>query len=147
MFNRLYLSLWQGGLQCSLQLLIQPWICAPGTHYGWVDWGIVEYKVCPTLLHMANTGNWTTDLLILSPTPYTLCHMLPPCLFCAFPRYRLDTGTSFVDNYIVWMKACKWVGTLASLSVYNIFGCTKLAVCKQQQCNGCVSPKYGWLVP
>ena len=24
----------QGGRQCSLQLLIQPCICAPGTHYG-----------------------------------------------------------------------------------------------------------------
>ena len=48
---------WQGGRQCSLQLLIQPWICAPGTHYGWVDRGSVEYEVCPTLLHMASTEN------------------------------------------------------------------------------------------
>ena len=45
---------WQGGRQCSLQLLIQPWICAPGTHYGWVDQGNVEYEVCLTLLQMAN---------------------------------------------------------------------------------------------
>ena len=48
---------WQGGCQCSLQLLIQPWICAPGTYYGWVDRGSVEYEVYPTLLHMASTGN------------------------------------------------------------------------------------------
>ena len=68
---------WQGGRQCSLQLLIQPWICAPGTHYGWVDRGSVEYEVYPTLLHMASTGNRTPDLLILSPTPYPLGHMLP----------------------------------------------------------------------
>ena len=40
---------WKGECQYSLQLLIQPWICAPGTHYGWVDRGSVEYKVCPTL--------------------------------------------------------------------------------------------------
>ena len=37
---------WQGGHQFSLQLLIQPWICTPGTHYGWVDQGSVEYDVC-----------------------------------------------------------------------------------------------------
>ena len=67
---------WQGGRQCSLQLLIQPWICAPGTHYGWVDRGSVEY-VCPTLLHMASTENRTPGLLILSPTPYPLSHMIP----------------------------------------------------------------------
>ena len=60
-----------------LQLLIQPWLCALGTHYGWVDRGSVEYEVCPTLLHMANTGNRTLDLLILSPMPYPLGHMLP----------------------------------------------------------------------
>ena len=68
---------WQGGRQCSLQLLIQAWICAPGTHYGWVDRGSVEYEIYPTLLHMASTGNWTPDFLILSPTPYPLGHMLP----------------------------------------------------------------------
>ena len=68
---------WQGGSQCSLQLLIQPWIYATGTHYSWVDRGSVEYKICPTLLHMASTGNRTPDLLILSPTPYPLGHMLP----------------------------------------------------------------------
>ena len=63
------------GAYGSLQLLIQPWICAPGTHYGWVDRGSVEYEVCPTLLHMASTGNRTPDLLILSPTPYPLGHV------------------------------------------------------------------------
>ena len=53
--------------QFDVKVLIQPWICAPGTHYGWVDQGSVEYEVCPTLLHMASTGNRTPDLLILSP--------------------------------------------------------------------------------
>ena len=65
----------QGGRQCSLQLLIRPRICAPGTHYGWVDWGSVEYGVCPILLYMSNTGNRTPDLLILSSTPYPLGHI------------------------------------------------------------------------
>ena len=68
--------LWQGGRQWSLQLLIQPWICVPGTHYSWVDRGSVEYEVCLTLLHMASTGNRTPNLLILSPMPYPLGHML-----------------------------------------------------------------------
>ena len=66
---------WQGGHQCSLQLLIQPWICAPGIHYSWVDQGSVEYEVCLTLLHMASTGNRTPDFLILSKMPYPLGHM------------------------------------------------------------------------
>ena len=65
------------GAYGSLQLSIQPWICALGTHYGWVDRGSVEYEVCPILLHMASTGNRTPDLLILSPTPYPLGHVLP----------------------------------------------------------------------
>ena len=65
------------GAYGSLQLSIQPWISAPGTHYGWVGRGSVEYEVCPTLLHMASTGNRTPDLLILSPTPYPLGHVLP----------------------------------------------------------------------
>ena len=60
----------------SLQLFIQPCICAPGTQYCWMDRGSVEYEVCPTLLHMASTGDQTPDLLILSPTPYPLGHML-----------------------------------------------------------------------
>ena len=68
---------WQGGCQPSLQLLISPWICAPGTHYCRVDRGSVEYEVCPIFLHMACTGNRTTDFLILSPTSYPLGHMLP----------------------------------------------------------------------
>ena len=67
---------WQGGRQCSLQLLIQPWLCEPGTHYGWVNQGSVEYKVCPTLVHMASTGNRNPDLLILSPMPCPLGHMI-----------------------------------------------------------------------
>ena len=42
----------QGGRQCSLELLIQPWICAPGADYDWVDRGSVEYEVCLTFPHM-----------------------------------------------------------------------------------------------
>ena len=56
---------WQGGRQCSLQLLTQLWICASATHYGWVDPSGVEYEVGLTLLHMTSTGNRTPDLLIL----------------------------------------------------------------------------------
>ena len=39
---------WHGRSQNRLQLLIQPWVCAPRTHYNWIDWGSEEYKVCPT---------------------------------------------------------------------------------------------------
>ena len=73
----------QGGRQFSLQLLIQPWICAPSTHYGWVNQGSVEYEVCPTLLHMASTGNRTQDILNLSPTHTSpLGHVQNNCIFC-----------------------------------------------------------------
>ena len=37
----------QGGRHCSLQLLIQPWICAPGTNYGWVDQDSMEIRSLP----------------------------------------------------------------------------------------------------
>ena len=40
---------WQGGRQLCLYLLIQHFICAPGTHYCWVGQGNVEYKVCPNI--------------------------------------------------------------------------------------------------
>ena len=55
LFFRLYLPPGRGRLRQPAT--IDPWICAPGTHYGWVDRGSVEYEVCPTLLHMASTGN------------------------------------------------------------------------------------------
>ena len=78
LFFRLYLPHSSGRLrQPAPQLSVHPWICAPGTHYGWVDRGSVEYKVCLTLLHMASTGNRTPDPLILSTMPYPLGQMLP----------------------------------------------------------------------
>ena len=89
------------GAYGSLQLSIQPWICAPGTHYGWVDRGSVEYEVCPTLLHMASTGNRTPDLLILSPTPYPLGHMLPVIVM----KTSLSGPPSYMDHFVrsyVW---------------------------------------------
>ena len=89
MFFKLHLP-WQW-VHSSLQLLIQSWICAPGTHYSWVDRDSVEYKVCPTLLHMASIGNQTPYLLILNPMPYPLGHILP--------QYSLNTC----------MVACGWV--------------------------------------
>ena len=58
----------------SLQLLIQPWICAPDTHSSWLDRGSENVKFAP--LHKTSTGNRTPDLLILSPTPYPLSHVL-----------------------------------------------------------------------
>ena len=79
------------GAYGSLQLSIQPWICAPGTHYSWVDRGSVEYEVRLTLLHMASTGNRTPDLLILSPMPYPLGHVLP--VFIVFILH----ATEYVD--------------------------------------------------
>ena len=48
-----------------------------GIHHCWVGRGTMEWEVCPTLLHMTTSGNWTPDLLILHPAPYPLDHMLP----------------------------------------------------------------------
>ena len=65
MFFRLDLYPGKGGCQCSLQLLIQLSISAPGTCCGWVAQGSVEGKVCClTLQHMISTRNQTRDLLI-----------------------------------------------------------------------------------
>ena len=57
MFFRIYLPLQWAHSSLQLVLLIQPWICAPGTDYSWADRGSVEYELCPTLLHMASSGN------------------------------------------------------------------------------------------
>ena len=65
---------WAVGAYGSLQLSIQPWICAPGTHYGWVDPGRVEYEVCLTLLHIASTGNGTPDFDLESSALSTWPH-------------------------------------------------------------------------
>ena len=100
MFFRLYLS-WQWA-HSSLQLLIQPWICAPGTHYGWVDQGSVEYEVCLTFLHMASTGNRTPDLLILSLTPYPLGHA----------KFHSIIGWTCVVSLV-------WNEKYANISTYN----------------------------
>ena len=43
---------------------------------GWTE-EVWSTKFAPTLLHITSTGNQTPDLLILSPTPYPLGHMLP----------------------------------------------------------------------
>ena len=88
---------WQGGCQCSLQ----PWICAPGTHYGWVGCGSVEYEVYPTLPYMANTGNGTPDLLILSPTPYPLDHMLLHNLTDSDSKRKQSTSRPYMYVYEV----------------------------------------------
>ena len=66
----------QGGRECNLQVLIKPWICAPGANYSKVDKASAECKICPALLHITSHGNQTPDLLILSPLPYPLSHML-----------------------------------------------------------------------
>ena len=93
MFCRLYLSwLWA---HSSLQLLIQPWICAPGTHYGWVDRGSVEYEVCLTLLNMASTGNGTPDLLISSPMP---------CPYA--PNYDKKINISLATSFLAELLWC-----------------------------------------
>ena len=56
---------------CSLQLLIQQ---VPITT-GWPE-AAWNWEVCPTLLHMTNSGNQAPDLLILSAMPYPLGHTL-----------------------------------------------------------------------
>ena len=44
------------------------------TTAGWTE--AVWNEICPTLLHMTSSGNRTLDLLILSPVPYPLGHIL-----------------------------------------------------------------------
>ena len=68
-------SLCQCGCQCSLRLLIQPWICAPGTHYGWVDRGSEESEVSLILIHMTSARNQTPDILMMSLVPDLLNHV------------------------------------------------------------------------
>ena len=107
MFFRLYLS-WQL-VDSSLQLLIQPWSCAPGTHYGWVDWGSVEYEVCPTLLHVNSTGNRTPDPLILNSPPYPLGNMLY--------SYRVHISSILVRS---WTNILEWTQLLQIIILFTL---------------------------
>ena len=75
----------------------------PGTHYCWVGRGSMEWEVCPTLLHMANSGNRAPDLLILSPTPYPLGHMWQ---FISFHRWLMA----------VWFSVAQW---LSGMKCFN----------------------------
>ena len=43
------------GVYSNLQVLMQAWICAPGTHHGLVAQGSIEHY--PTLLHMTSSEN------------------------------------------------------------------------------------------
>ena len=44
--------------------------------HSWVAWCSVKYEVCLTFLHMNDSGNWTTNLSFLSPTPCPLDYVL-----------------------------------------------------------------------
>ena len=78
MFSRRCLSPGQVGVKADLQLLIQPWIFAPGTHYGWVDRGSVENtKFDQHFRYMTSTVNQTPDLVILSQMHCPLGHVFP----------------------------------------------------------------------
>ena len=98
MFFRLYLP-WQSE-HSNLQLLIQHGICAPGTRYSWVHRGGVEYKVYPTRLHVASTGNRTPGLLILSPTPYCALRDTSDCHICDLINklYNRNTDKPLADG-------------------------------------------------
>ena len=58
-FFRLHRSSGTVGTNVAWNLLIHPWICAPGTYYGWVYQCSMECKVCLTPLHLTSTGNLT----------------------------------------------------------------------------------------
>ena len=46
--------------------------------------GSMEWAVYPTHLHATISGNWTPDLLILSPIPYPFCLMLHVLQFSVY---------------------------------------------------------------
>ena len=62
------------------------------TRAGWTQ-AAVEFKVCPTLLHMSSAGNRTPDPLILSPKPYPVGYMFPVILRSLFRLSRFAEVT------------------------------------------------------
>ena len=59
-----------------------------------MDQGSVEYQVFLTLVHMTSTENRAPDLLILSPVPYPVGHLLPVA-YCNWLKLQI----------VVWSKA------------------------------------------
>ena len=104
MFFTFYL-LWQWEHN-SLQQLMQPWICAPGNRYGWVDQGSVEYKVYPTLLHMASTGKQTPDLLILNPIHLATCSHIIAVIVQSVEHGNIWTITCIYFFFILLYCPC-----------------------------------------
>ena len=124
MFFRIYLP-WQWA-HSSLQLVIQPWICAPGTHHSWVDWGSVEYEICLTLLHMVSTRNRTPDLLILSSNtlsswrhaPINTASLLMGRNKAPHILFDIPTVYSYIGNFDVFEQSCWWMMMLLFLCNY-----------------------------
>ena len=57
-------------------------------------------EVCQTLLHMASTGNRAPDLLIFSPMPYLLGHMLQCIWNIIIAQLVNDTTCTTVHCYV-----------------------------------------------
>ena len=62
--------------------------------YCWIVRSNVECKVCPTLLHMTGTRNWTPDLLTFSLSPCSVSHTYPEASRCFVLNLR----------YSIWSK-------------------------------------------
>ena len=57
-------------------IIIQLWICAPGTHRCWVARGNVGFRNLPKVSTHDHLGNRTPDLSLSSRPPYQLGHEL-----------------------------------------------------------------------
>ena len=123
---------WQGGCQCNLQLLIQPWICGPGTHYVWVGQGSVEYDVCLTLLHMASTGNRTTD-----PIHWTTCSHIYIYIYKCLNliRHHVSFRPAHV-HFLLYFFTC---------AIYACVSCLIGNLVYRHLWTTCCAPLYFWI--
>ena len=111
----------------SLQLLIQPWICAPGTHYGWVD------RQCILLVFIAKvqsskviflcfvfTLNKKATINQVTTKPATSNNVL-------FPGHSplLTTSTDDLTLWIFWLPPLICLGQVGLRSLSALVNCSE----------------------
>ena len=75
---------------------------------AWVDRVSVEYKVCPTILHMASTGNRTPDLRLSPYAPSTWPHALMLLFICICATYNGCCYCRYIE-FAVYIRACIYI--------------------------------------
>ena len=113
-----------------LHLLMQPWICAQGTHWGFVARHKMELRSFPTLQHLTSSRTWKPDHFILRPIPYSPSYMLSVWCIKKVKRNRnnytpcsINNATKFsgqINPEILILFSCNFYSMLDTYSTVHM---------------------------